>query len=175
MPVDIIKVKTKNDLGLKKFKDYGKVVEFGIPKMNNSRKADSDEVRAITNAEIMAIMEAGSVVNNIPQRKVFSKVVELYKDRISDYFEKIFKALANNDESTADKLMEQLALSLQSWSQHFLDTDNGLKPNAPITVHGGWMHRNGKSFYVQGKGFNHPLVHTGELKKSIRGLVVKEK
>lgn len=50
-------------------------------------------------------------------------------------------------------------------------------PNAPITINGGWMHRNGHSFYIKGKKVNNPLVDTGLLRKAatweIRGEIKK--
>ena len=38
-------------------------------------------------------------------------------------------------------------------------------PNAPLTVHGGWIRNfsSGRPVHVEGKGFNKPLYDTGEL------------
>ena len=38
-------------------------------------------------------------------------------------------------------------------------------PNAPLTVHGGWIRNfsSGRPVHVEGKGFNKPLYATGEL------------
>lgn len=48
----------------------------------------------------------------------------------------------------------------------------GFKPNSYITVNGGWIrHKNGKPFYVQGKGKNTPLVDTGIMVSSIQSRI----
>ena len=49
-------------------------------------------------------------------------------------------------------------------------------PNAPITVRGGWMKNKatGKPVYIEGKGFNQPLVDTGIMVSSIQARTDKE-
>ena len=39
-------------------------------------------------------------------------------------------------------------------------------PNAPITIKGGWMKKNGKSFKVIGKKSTVPLVDSGDMSKA---------
>ena len=175
MPTKIIKVGNSDKENIDRLNSYGKKVLFGIPKEQNIRKTDSAQSNTINNANIMAIMEAGSVVNNIPARPLFDKVVQKHKEQIDDYFQQIFDALLFDNKEEADMLMEALALDMQAWCQSYFTEDNGWKPNAPITIHGGWMHRNGKSFYVKGKKSDKPIINTGELRKSIRGIVVKER
>ena len=55
-----------------------------------------------------------------------------------------FKYLGN-------KVKYDLQASIEDWST---------PPNAPITIEGGWMKnkKSGKVFYVEGKGFDDPLV-----------------
>ena len=49
------------------------------------------------------------------------------------------------------------------------------KENAPITIHGGWMHnkKTGKLFYVKGKKSSRPLVDTGNMVQSIHTGIIK--
>lgn len=161
--------------------NYNKVIKYGIPKETNKRpeKPVTVPVRhrgkngrmytrqervfgGLNNANILAIMEAGSPANNIPSRVLLKAVHEKYKDRINRYFLDIFKALVEGNETQADFLMEELALRMQTWSQKFFtDSDNNWKPNAPSTI--------------KRKGSDRPLIDTGELRKSIRGIVIKEK
>ena len=46
--------------------------------------------------------------------------------------------------------------------------------NSPITVHGGWMWKNGKAIYIEGKGFDKPLVNEGIMVGSIQARTDKE-
>jgi phage gpG-like protein len=48
------------------------------------------------------------------------------------------------------------------------------EPNAPITIEGGWMTRNGKSFYVKGKKSSKPLIDSGRMRQSVT-FVIGEK
>ena len=160
--------------------NYKKIVKYGIPKETNKRDETPTTVTryrkgkngrvysrqervfgGLSNANILAIMEAGSPVNNIPSRVLLKAVHEKYKDKIKDYFFRIFEALMLNNEAYADKLMDELAFRMETWSKKFFtDTDNGWAPNAPSTI--------------KAKGSDRPLIDTGELRKAIRGIVVKE-
>jgi hypothetical protein len=53
----------------------------------------------------------------------------------------------------------------------------GFRPNSKITIIGGWMRnkKNGKPFYVKGKGFGKlPLIDTGIMVSSIQSRTDKE-
>lgn len=161
--------------------NYKKVVKFGIPKETNNRTIAPVTVEkthkgkngrtytrkervygGLGNANILAIMEAGSPVNNIPPRVLLDAVKKKYEKKIDEYFLNILDALLRGDETSADALMEELALRMQTWTQKFFtDKDNGWKPNAPSTI--------------KAKGSDKPLIDTGELRKSIRGIVVEDK
>ena len=46
-------------------------------------------------------------------------------------------------------------------------------PNSPVTVKGGWIKtKNGKPFYVEGKGFNKPLYDTGTMINAVSYQVI---
>lgn len=153
---------------------YSKVIRYGIPKTTSQRPVDEGEKVELNNAEILQILEAGSIRNNLPARKLLGPVREKYQDQIKKSFENIFKALMDNDETKADQLMEELALKIQKWTQAYFTQDNGWEPNAYITIHGGWMKNKvtGQLIYVKGKGSDKPLIDTARLRKAIRGLVV---
>ena len=55
-------------------------------------------------------------------------------------------------------------------------TKEAFAPNAPITIHGGWMRnkKSGKPFKVKGKKSSRPLINTGRLRGSIMSKVVKK-
>jgi hypothetical protein len=81
------------------------------------------------------------------------------------------------DSSEADMQMEKLALRIENWTKKFfVDPDNGWAPNAPITIHGGWMLNKvtGKPIYIKGKHSERPLIDTGSLRQSIKAIYYKE-
>lgn len=153
---------------------YNKVVKFGIPKVTSVR-VDENGIAGLTNADILAIMEAGSIKMNIPPRKLLEPVIIKHQKQIHTHFKKIFDCLIQDRSNEADALMEQLAFRMETWTKAYFREDNGWAPNAPITISGGWMINKvtGKPVYIKGKGSDTPLIDTGELRKSIRGLVVK--
>lgn len=166
---------------LKPVTNYKKVVKYGIPQETNNRPIDPVTVErthrgkngriytrkervfgGLGNANILAIMEAGSPVNNIPSRVLLDAVKKKYERKIEEYFLKILTSLLEGNKNEADRLMEELALRMQTWCQKFfVDEDNGWEPNAPSTI--------------KAKGSDRPLIDTGELRKSIRGIVVEDK
>ena len=176
-----IEIKKSNNTNNKPVLNYKKVVKYGIPKETNKRTEVPVTVSkqhrgkngrvytrkervygGLSNANILALMEAGSPVNNIPSRVLLKAVKEKYNYKINQYFLNIMQALAAGNKTQADILMEELALRMQTWSQKFfVDADNGWAPNAPSTI--------------KSKGSDKPLIDTGELRKSIRGIVVEDK
>lgn len=173
----LIPLNRKNNLPIT---NYKKVVKYGIPKETNKREIKEETVEVkhrgkngriytrkervtggLSNANILALMEAGSPVNNIPPRVLLEAVHNKYKEKINKYFEKIFASLLAGNESQADMLMEELALRMQTWTQKFFtDEDNNWAPNAPSTI--------------KAKGSARPLIDTGALRQAIRAVVMKE-
>lgn len=177
MQLEINKSVKKN----KPILNYSKVVKYGIPKETNKRDKEPTTIAVkhkgkngriytrkervyggLSNANILALMEAGSPVNNMPSRLLLKPVRFKYKERIEKYFFDIIQALVLGNKAQADRLMEELSLRMQTWSQKFfVDSDNNWAPNAPSTI--------------RAKGSDKPLIDTGELRKSIRGIVVEDK
>ena len=140
-------------------------IYFGVPqessavrmKWNRNRTIKSkDEHPQIDNAMILAIMEHGSPVKNIPERKLLEPVVNKH----AEIFEKVYLLLLDGDEKSADLELEILAQRMERWTKAFFNEDNGWEPNAPSTI------RRKKS--------DHPLIDTGSLRQSIRGIYVKK-
>lgn len=175
MDIEIKENKVKNSL----LSNYNKIIKYGIPQDTDTRPIETESVQkkgkngrvytrkvrvagGLSNANILALMEAGSPVNNIPSRILLDAVRKKYNKKIDEYFIKIFDALLENNSTKADLLMEELALRVQTWCQKFFtDEDNGWAPNAPSTI--------------KQKGSDRPLIDTGELRKSIRAFVVEDK
>ena len=173
MALEIEEVKTKNN----PLKNYNKTVAYGIPESTNNRKPiyvtrtrKGKNGRVYTkkelvaggmgNASILAIMEAGSPAKNIPSRELLEPVKQKYNKKIDEYFDKIMDALVSGNQKEADRLMAELALRVESWTKkYFTDEDNKWKPNAPSTI--------------KRKGSARPLIDTGSLRGSIRGVVMK--
>ena len=72
-------------------------------------------------------------------------------------------------ETITKQLAQLLVATLKSSIRH-----GNWKPNAPITIEGGWMHnkKSGKMFYVKGKKSSHPLIDTGNMVQSIHSAIV---
>lgn len=173
MKVDIeVRNPNKNPLT-----EYNKTVAYGIPASTNTRnpvyvtrtrKGKNGRIYTrkeliaggMGNAEILALMEAGSPAKNIPSRELLEPIRKKYHNKIEQYFEKIMDALVEGNSQEVDRLMNELALRVESWTKKFFtDPDNNWKPNAPSTV--------------AKKGSDMPLIDTGSLRGSIRGIVMK--
>lgn len=175
MSVEIKRVKQKKSV------EYKGVVKYGIPKQNSKRKGKNREIKdkvnnPLTNAEILAILEKGSVVNNLPARPLLKPVMEKHKDEIKKILKTVCTQIVLDNTKEADRLMKELAFKMETWTKAYFVEDNGWAPNAPITVNGGWMKNkvSGKPVYIKGKKSDRPMIDTGELRRSIRGLFLKE-
>ena len=173
MKVEIEEVKNNQKLLTK----YNRTVAYGIPASTNTRnpiyvtrtkKGKNGRIYTrkelvaggMGNAEILAIMEAGSPAKNIPSRELLEPVRIKYSKKIDEYFEKIMDALVEGDTFEVNRLMNELALRVESWTKKFFtDPDNGWQPNAPSTI--------------AKKGSDMPLIDTASLRGSIRGIVMK--
>lgn len=160
--------------------NYKGEVVYGVPRETaNARRHDNKDLDKpeYNNAEILAVMEAGSVINNIPPRQLLKPVRIKYQKQINEMLINVCNLLLEGNQEAADNEMEKLALRIEGWTkQYFTDSDNNWAPNAYITIHGGWMKnkKSGKVFYVKGKKSDKPLIDTGELRKSIRAIFYKE-
>jgi hypothetical protein len=165
MNIDIIHEKKKFNI------KYNGVVKYGIPSETNKRTDGS-----LSNAEILAILEAGSEVNNLPPRPLLEPVREKHKEQIDKDLMLACYYIFKGEEQQADTIMQRLAFKMETWTKAYFTEDNGWAPNSPITIHGGWManKKTGKPFYVKGKGSDRPMIDTGELRRSIRGVFIKD-
>lgn len=153
-------------------KDIQKAVEFlrnnkvyvGIPQETSHRSGQ------LSNAELAYIHSNGSPKMHIPPRPFLEPGVEQKKEAIAEEMRAAVIAACDGD------LGEALA-HLDAAGQ---EGENGAKamfgtgaPNAPITIHGGWMRNpvSGKPVYVKGKGSTAPLIDTGELRKSVTHVI----
>lgn len=134
----------------------GKIL-FGVPKETAGKRQGSDK---IDNATLLAIMEHGSPVKNIPPRELLRPVLEKHIDKIKEYFNEIYKCLLEGNEKGADALMTRLALQVETWGKSYFTEDNGWAPNSPITI--------------KRKGSDKPLIDTGSLRQSIKGIYSKK-
>ena len=133
-------------------------IYFGIPKETANTRVDKGK-RKMDNATLLAIMEHGSPVKNIPPRELLRPVVEMHSEKIRSYFDRIFQCLLDNDESGADALMEELAQRVEMWGKKFFVDGNNWTPNSPATI--------------KAKGSDKPLIDTGQLRQSIRAIYSK--
>lgn len=137
---------------------YRGKIYFGVPRDTTIRH--TGKVKRIDNATILAIMEHGSPVKNIPPRPLLKPVLNKHKDKILEIFGKVYAMLLAGDEQGADRELDILAQRVQRWTQSFFTEDNGWAPNAPSTI--------------RRKGSDKPLIDTGSLRQSIRGIFVKK-
>ena len=152
-----LKPPSKKDL-IEQITGYKGKIYFGVPIETTIRH--TGKVDRIDNATILAIMEHGSPVKNIPPRPLLKPVLMRHKEQILKVFNKIYKMLLNGDESGADREMDILAQRVEMWTKKFFVEDNGWAPNSPATI--------------KRKGSDKPLIDTGSRRQSIRGIFVKK-
>lgn len=180
-----IDAKKRSFLDIEKIKAYHGNIVYGVPRETAKNRKDIEDKYAnktgkepkYNNAELLALMEHGSIINNLPERKLLQPVREKYKSQIDRALLNICSLIIKGNTEEADKQMELLALRIEGWTKKFFtDPDNNWAPNAPITIYGGWMRnkKTGKVFYVKGKHSEKPLIDTGSLRASIKGIFYRE-
>lgn len=89
------------------------------------------------------------------------------QDHANQRCEEAVKALLD-DGTDMETIVKQLAQLLSEEMKRSIRNGNW-KPNAPITINGGWMRnkKSGKWFYVKGKKSSRPLIDTGNMLQSI--------
>lgn len=154
---------------------FNKTILYGIPSETADRRKEGDK-HIYNNAEILAVMEAGSAVNNVPSRELLRPVAMLHKEEIVKALGVASIFYLEGNETEGDKQLELLAIQIENWLKMFFnDPNNGWAPNSPITINGGWMKnkKSGKPFYVKGKKSSKPLIDTGSLRQSLKAFVSK--
>ena len=150
-------------------------IYYGIPEdtsLYTDPKMTPEEIknRNINNADLLAILEAGSPIRNLPPRKLLQPVAVKHKDEIMKYFEHIYQAIIEGRNTDVDSLMNELALRMETWTKSFFVEDNGWEPDKPATIHAK-NRRAGKPKDAK----TTTLIDTASLRGSIRGIYVKNK
>ena len=151
---------------LQQFKDS--VVKAGILAKDGSEN-HSD---GITVFQIGMIHEFGVPEKNIPRRSFIRVPIENNIKEITKLIENNHRLVSENAMS-AKVALDRIGIKAQNTIKESF-RNNDWKPNAPITVKGGWMSKNGKKFFVKGKGSSRPLIDKGQLIGSISYIVEKE-
>jgi len=127
----------------------------GVP----SEKAQRPK-EPINNAELLYVHTMGSPARNIPARSVLAPAVEAKDNRehIVDALKAAGEAaLKGNKQAYEDELMRAALEAQNAARAWFTDARNSWAPNTPETI--------------QRKGSDRPLIDTGEMRKSIIGIV----
>ena len=101
----------------------------------------------------------------IPSRPFFRPVVHGKKTELVQELRHLYQDAINNNKDTLEAMAvfgEDVIGRIKVSIREVVEPEN-----SPVTVYGGWMTRNGKSFYVEGKGFNKPLYRTGFMLNSV--------
>lgn len=153
--------KTKKQIAMLQFlRDNYDLV--GIPQAKTERKQGDP----VTNAELLFIHTYGSPLNNIPARPVIEPAIAANKDAISELFKKAVKAFLDGDIDKAYEYVQLAGMKGQNVARAwFTDPRNGWPPNSPAVA---------RAKEKKGSTDPHPLIDTGELRKSITYVVVKE-
>lgn len=141
----------------------------GIPKEATQQK----DGETFYLADIATINNFGSKSKNIPARPFGTTLMPRYGKRIMDFYRKEV-AEALKGKRKVKVALNRVGLTAAGFMKTNLSAGKW-KPNAPITIHGGWMNRGGKSFYVKGKGSAHPLIDIGQMRQSITWILRKKK
>lgn len=147
---------------------------IGILGSNAGEIHDTDS--GMTNSEIGLIQEFGSETNNIPARSFLRMPLETQQDTLIQTLDTgaVKDAIEQGDTKQVYKI---LGFAAEQIVKDAFNTGGfgNWKPNADITINGGWMTNkvSGKPVYIKGKGTNKPLIDTGTLQRSITSDVVK--
>lgn len=144
-----------------------KVTLVGIP---GSAKIPPSEgqSRSVENlAELAFILEKGSQVNNMPARPFMKQTRETNEKQFMGLVRNFYKAILNGKMGSL-KALSRLGEAYEGAMKEIFIKGH-FAPNAPITIHGGWMRNkvSGKVFKAEGKKSSTPLIDTGRLRQSI--------
>ena len=123
-----------------------------------------------TASELLYLHERGCPANHLPPRPVMEPALSDAKVQ-ADMAEALLGALDSaleGDPAGAEAGLEKTGqIGTDALRNYILDGSH-LAPNAPVTIHGGWMrsHVSGKPVHIPGKSGDTPLLDTGELVNS---------
>ena len=130
------------------------------------KSPDYGQPKNITVAEEAFYNCKGVPEKNIPPRDYQTYTIDENMDEWKSQMRKDLKKLS------ARQTCERIGTVARDATKATISEGKMEPPNAPITRDGGWMHKNGKSFYVFGKGNKPTLVDSGDLLKSITYQVI---
>lgn len=134
---------------------------IGIPQKKTTR-----EDEAITNAELLFIHTNGSPINNVPARPVIEPALEDDMERLTSMLKDFANEAIKGNFEEAQKQLEKTGMRAQNVCRNwFTNADNNWPENAPSV-------RERK--IKKGSTEPRPLIDTGELRKSIIYVVVKD-
>ena len=205
---DIIDIKVHEEKSFFNIpKNYNKKVIYGIPKSSTGRKEDDEDTKnlpsklnttkksnklnksktkiqpkePLTNAEILWRFEHGSPAKDIEGRPLLGPVRDNNLEIIQKkFFSKIFEALIQGDETTADKYMQDLALFMQrECYAYFVSGKQNpkWKENADSTIRAWALDsmRKDKSLTYEEATNKTVGIWTAQMRNSLRGVVVEDK
>lgn len=125
---------------------------------------------------LLAIHENGSPVMNIPKRPFLKMALVHAEGDINKFLQLACEAATDGDFTGTKMGFEAAGQAGVNKIKEAIDARIP-PPNAPITLHGGWMRnkKTGKPFYVKGKSGDIPLVDTGAFRDSFGYKVVYRK
>lgn len=102
----------------------------------------------------------------IPARPFMRPVMHAQQNDLKERLRSLYMAAIRNNTNTLNALATFGELVLYKIQDQI--HANIYTPNAPITLHGGWLRSSsGKSFHVERKRGSHPLIDTGFMVNSI--------
>jgi hypothetical protein len=116
--------------------------------------------------DIVAWNELGT--STAPARPFIRDTFDNHTDEIRKFAVQQAKAIMNG--ATAKDALQRVGVYLKGLMQKEI-VDGSFEPNAEITIKGGWMHRNGKTFYIKGKKSDRPLIDTGRMRQSVNYVI----
>lgn len=139
-------------------------VGVGIPAENDHHSGP------FSASELLYLHERGCPVNHVPPRPVMDPALsdpEVQSDMSAALLDALDSALQGDQAGTEAGLEKTGQIGTDALKNYILDGSH-LAPNAPITIHGGWMRNriSGEPFHIPGKNGDTPLLDTGELVNS---------
>ena len=135
-------------------------VLVGIPGENAGRGGP------LNNVQLALLHANGSPKQHIPARPFLEPAMAEAQGEIAEHMGAAARMAADGDPGAALAAMDAAGAAGERAAKNCIGGGN-LAPNAPITVSGGWMRRNGESFHVEGKGSSAPLLRSGTLRGAI--------
>lgn len=171
--LEVIKNLTR---GIETFKIYSDMLKYakenyvmvGIPLSKTLREEnpETDVNEEMTNAGLLYLHTNGSPIKHIPKRPVIEPALENDNKKLSSMLKKSMEDFVSYGEEVASKDLEKLGMEGQNAVREwFVDPRNGWPPNSPKV-----QEEKRKKKATDPK----PLIDTGELRKSITYVVVKD-